>query len=87
MKSVMLRRITWTQVYCEPVASVLSDFPQMFHRSQRLIQQIGKRAQGSTSQEQRVTKNVMSSMALTLQDLSVNFRSTQSSYLKREFWM
>ncbi|XP_065186341.1 syntaxin-16-like [Sycon ciliatum] len=59
------------------------EITSMFHRSHKSIQQIGKRSQMSSSQEKKVTKNVMSSMALSLQEMSVNFRSTQSAYLKR----
>ncbi|XP_065176443.1 syntaxin-16-like [Sycon ciliatum] len=59
------------------------EITQMFHRCQKLIQGIGNRGRGGSNQETKVTKNVMSSLASSLQDLSVTFRKAQSSYLKR----
>ncbi|XP_014677621.1 PREDICTED: syntaxin-16-like isoform X2 [Priapulus caudatus] len=59
------------------------DITQMFTRCHRLVQQIGARSRSATSQEQRVTRNVMSSLASQLQSLSGNFRQSQSAYLKR----
>ena len=56
----------------------------MFHRCQRSIHNIGNRGRGGSQQEQKVTRNVMGSLAASLQDLSVTFRQTQSSYLKRK---
>ncbi|XP_002735079.1 syntaxin-16-like isoform X1 [Saccoglossus kowalevskii] len=56
---------------------------QMFHRCQRNIQQIGLKSRMATPQERKVTKNIMSSLAASLQDLSINFRRGQSAYLKR----
>ena len=57
-------------------------FPQMFHRCQRAIQSIGSRGRHGTGQEMKVTKNVMSSLASKLQELSITFRKNQSTYLK-----
>ncbi|KAG9474478.1 syntaxin-16 isoform X1 [Eleutherodactylus coqui] len=56
---------------------------QMFHRCQRAVQTIQSRARNCTEQEERVLRNVVSSLAQSLQDLSINFRHAQSDYLKR----
>ncbi|XP_075702608.1 syntaxin-16 isoform X2 [Rhinoderma darwinii] len=56
---------------------------QMFHRCQRAVQALQSRARNCTEQEERVLRNVVSSLAQSLQDLSTNFRHTQSDYLKR----
>jgi syntaxin 16 len=55
----------------------------MFHRSQRSIRSIGARSKDGTSEEQLMAKNVMASLASSLQDLSVTFRKGQSNYLRR----
>lgn len=59
------------------------EITQMFHECQGSIQRIGRQSRSATKQEQRLLKNVMSSLAVSLQDLSLNFRKGQSSYLKR----
>ncbi|XP_072013664.1 syntaxin-16-like isoform X2 [Amphiura filiformis] len=59
------------------------EITQMFHRCQRAIQSIGSRGRHGTGQEQKVTRNVMSSLATKLQELSNTFRKNQSMYLKR----
>lgn len=59
------------------------EITQMFHQCQGSIQRIGRQSRGASKQEQRLLKNVMSSLAVSLQDLSLNFRKGQSSYLKR----
>lgn len=59
------------------------EITQMFHRCQRAVQSIQSRARSCTEQEERVLRNVVSSLAQSLQDLSTNFRHTQSGYLKR----
>lgn len=56
---------------------------QMFHRCHRAVQNLQSRARSCTEQEERVLRNVVSSLAQSLQDLSTNFRHTQSDYLKR----
>ncbi|XP_069808491.1 syntaxin-16 isoform X3 [Dendropsophus ebraccatus] len=56
---------------------------QMFHRCQRAVQALQSRARNCTEQEERVLRNVVSSLAQSLQDLSTNFRHAQSDYLKR----
>ncbi|XP_033626567.1 syntaxin-16-like isoform X2 [Asterias rubens] len=59
------------------------EITQMFHRCQRAIQAIGGKSRYASGQEQKVTKNIMSSLAGRLQELSINFRKSQSNYLKR----
>ncbi|XP_069507161.1 syntaxin-16 isoform X1 [Ambystoma mexicanum] len=56
---------------------------QLFHRCQRAVQALQTRSRSCTEQEERVLKNVVSSLAQALQDLSTSFRHTQSDYLKR----
>ena len=63
---------------CLDVATCL----QMFSRCQRLVQQINQRSRYSSLQEQKLTLNVVSSLARTLQELSNNFRKSQSTYLR-----
>lgn len=55
---------------------------QMFWRCQRLVQQISCRSRAGSRQEQRLTTNVVSSIARTVQELSLNFRQNQSTYLR-----
>lgn len=57
---------------------------QMFHRCQRAVTGLHSRCGHCTEQEERLLRNVVSSLAQSLQDLSTNFRHTQSSYLKRK---
>ena len=54
----------------------------MFHQCQTAIQRISAKARLASPEEKRLVKNVVSSMASSLQDLSGNFRKSQSSYLK-----
>uniref|UniRef100_A0A674CSU3 Syntaxin 16 n=1 Tax=Salmo trutta TaxID=8032 RepID=A0A674CSU3_SALTR len=65
------------------------EITQMFHRCQRAVTGLQTRCGHCTEQEERLLRNVVSSLAGSLQDLSTNFRHTQSSYLKRNmapFW-
>ncbi len=57
----------------------------MFNRAKRGLQSINAKSKAASDQEKKVAKNVTSSLAMSLQDLSVNFRRSQSSYLKREY--
>ncbi|XP_051887226.1 syntaxin-16 isoform X2 [Pristis pectinata] len=59
------------------------EITQMFHRCQRSVQNLQSKGRSCTEQEERVLRNVISSLAQALQDLSTNFRHAQSSYLKR----
>ncbi|EGD83020.1 hypothetical protein PTSG_03656 [Salpingoeca rosetta] len=61
-----------------------SEITGMFHRCQKTIQNIGRKGKASGStQEARVTQNVMRSIAGELQELSQSFRKGQGLYLKR----
>ncbi|XP_026205729.1 syntaxin-16 isoform X3 [Anabas testudineus] len=59
------------------------EITQMFHRCQRAVTGLQSRCGHCTEQEERLLRNVVSSLAQSLQELSINFRHTQSSYLKR----
>ncbi|XP_068768407.1 syntaxin-16 isoform X1 [Struthio camelus] len=59
------------------------EITQLFHRCQRAVQVLQSRSRNCTEQEERVLRNVVSSLAQSLQDLSTNFRHAQSDYLKR----
>nr|XP_023651111.1 syntaxin-16 isoform X1 [Paramormyrops kingsleyae] len=59
------------------------EITQMFHRCQRAVTGLQTRCGHCTQQEERLLRNVVSSLAQSLQDLSTSFRHTQSDYLKR----
>ena len=59
------------------------EITQLFHRCQRAVQVLQSRSRTCTEQEARVLRNVVSSLAQSLQELSTNFRHAQSDYLKR----
>lgn len=54
----------------------------MFNRAKRGLQIIIAKSKNVSDQEKRLAKNVTASLASSLQDLSANFRKSQSSYLK-----
>lgn len=54
----------------------------MFNRAKRGLQIIIAKSKNVSDQEKRVARNVTSSLASSLQDLSANFRKSQSLYLK-----
>ena len=63
-----------------------SQVTQSFHRCQKLIQAISRKSGMSVSQaDQRLGKSAASAAARDLQDLSMTFRKSQASYLKRTF--
>lgn len=66
------------------VFSVILCSLQMFHRCQRAVTGLQSRCGHCTEQEERLLRNVVSSLAQSLQELSTNFRHTQSGYLKRK---
>ncbi|XP_013381832.1 syntaxin-16 isoform X4 [Lingula anatina] len=59
------------------------EITKLFHRCQRLVQQINSKGHYGSAQEQKLAQNIVSSLVRTLQDLTVNFRKSQSSYLKK----
>jgi syntaxin 16 len=67
----------------QEIEILTQEISQMFTRAKKGLQGISNQARNGSEQEKRVAKNVTSSLALSLQDLSVNFRKSQSTYLKR----
>ncbi|XP_070600651.1 syntaxin-16 isoform X2 [Erythrolamprus reginae] len=59
------------------------EITQLFHRCQRAVQGLHSKSRSCTDQECRLLKNVVYSLAQSLQDLSTSFRHGQSDYLKR----
>uniref|UniRef100_A0A670I0K2 Syntaxin-16 n=1 Tax=Podarcis muralis TaxID=64176 RepID=A0A670I0K2_PODMU len=59
------------------------EITQLFHRCQRAVQTLHSKSRSCTDQERQLLKNVVSSLAQSLQDLSTSFRHGQSDYLKR----
>ena len=57
---------------------------QMFNRAKRDVQQIAARAKQGTAKEMSLAKNVTSSSAQKLQELSLQFRKQQAEYLRRK---
>jgi hypothetical protein len=57
----------------------------MFGHCQHLVQKMAARSRGSTKAEQKLTQNIVASIVRTLQELSTNFKQSQSSYLRSEF--
>ncbi len=54
----------------------------MFQQAQSKIQKIG--GEGVKKQEEVVKRNLQSSLAANLQELSVQFRKNQKDYLQRK---
>ncbi|XP_064393083.1 syntaxin-16-like isoform X2 [Halichondria panicea] len=67
----------------QEIEILTQEISQMFNRAKRGLQSINAKSKDASDQEKKVAKNVTSSLAMSLQDLSVNFRKSQSSYLKR----
>ncbi|XP_062501226.1 syntaxin-16-like [Corticium candelabrum] len=59
------------------------EITEMFHRCQKSIRGIGSRSKDGSKEEQVMARNVMSSLAASLQELSISFRKGQSNYLRR----
>lgn len=54
-----------------------------FHKCQQNIKLIGQRAKNGSTQQQRMARNIMSSLAQKLQEESTEFKQSQSAYLNR----
>lgn len=54
-----------------------------FHKCQQNIKLIGQRAKNGSTQQQRMARNIMSSLAQKLQEESTDFKQSQSAYLNR----
>ncbi|XP_060579667.1 syntaxin-16-like, partial [Ruditapes philippinarum] len=59
------------------------EITQMFAHCQRLIQQITARSRRGTDQELLLSQNMVMSLVRSIQEMSNNFRKSQSSYLKK----
>lgn len=59
------------------------EITQIFSHCQNLIHQISRRSKSGTHQEIRLCKNIVCSLARTIQEMSTNFKKFQSSYLQR----
>lgn len=59
------------------------EITQMFSHCQRLIQQITARSRRGTDQEVKLSQNIIMSLIRSVQELSNNFRRSQSSYLNK----
>jgi len=58
------------------------DIVQMFHHGQRTVQRLNASARLVSDLELQLNRNITSSVARSLQELSSTFRSAQSAYLK-----
>lgn len=59
------------------------EITQMFSYCHRLVQQINNRQRGTSQQEKRISHNVVQSLVTTLQELSLSFRQSQSTYVRK----
>ncbi|XP_041375822.1 syntaxin-16-like [Gigantopelta aegis] len=59
------------------------EITQMFTRCQRLVHQISSKSFRGSDQEKKLSHNIVSSLARTIQEMSINFRKSQSNYLRR----
>ncbi|XP_045192764.1 syntaxin-16-like [Mercenaria mercenaria] len=59
------------------------EITQMFSHCQRLIQQITARSRRGTDQELLLSQNMVMSLVRSIQEMSNNFRKSQSTYLKK----
>ncbi|XP_052818635.1 syntaxin-16-like [Mya arenaria] len=59
------------------------EITQMFAHCQRLIQQITARSRRGTQEELKLSQNLVMSLVRSVQEMSNNFRTSQSSYLKK----
>ncbi|KAL5466760.1 hypothetical protein EMCRGX_G030909 [Ephydatia muelleri] len=67
----------------QEIEILTQEITQMFSRAKKSLQAINNRSKGGSDQEIKVAKNVTCSLALSLQELSTNFRKSQSSYLRK----
>jgi hypothetical protein len=58
---------------------------QMFSRCHHLVQQIRSHSVHGKQLEQKIATNIVASLARTLQEMSSNFRRSQSAYLKSQW--
>jgi len=68
-----------------PYSNLMCFVMQMFQDSQKLVEQVSRAVRKATPQQAKLAGNVASSLAQELQDMSAEFRSTQSRYLDSKF--
>lgn len=79
--------LTILEIFCHNFFVFFSTFfLQIFSHCQNLIHQISRRSKSGTHQEIRLCKNIVCSLARTIQEMSTNFKKFQSSYLQREYF-
>ena len=57
---------------------------QLFSHCQRLVQQINNQSNRGPAHEQKLSSNIVASLARTMQEMSTNFRKSQNAYLRSE---
>ncbi|RKP19792.1 t-SNARE [Rozella allomycis CSF55] len=67
----------------ESIENVSRSISQKFHSAQDKIKNITQITRLSSDQEQSLAKNVQTSLATKLQDLTSQFRKSQSNYMKK----
>ncbi|PNF13889.1 hypothetical protein B7P43_G11306 [Cryptotermes secundus] len=67
----------------QQIEALTQEITRIIGTVHRLIQQIRSHSTTGGRQEQRLSYNVVSSLAATLQELSTDFRRSQNSYLRR----
>ncbi|XP_063226475.1 syntaxin-16 [Bacillus rossius redtenbacheri] len=65
------------------IEALAQEVARMFGTAHKVIQQIRRQSSDGSQQEKKLSYNVVSSLVASLQDLSVQFRSSQSSYLAK----
>lgn len=70
----------------QEIEILTSNITSLFHKCQKLIQVLNRKGRQTRSdQQKRLAANVVSSIAKEVQNLSMDFRKSQSAYLRREF--
>ncbi|KAL3859292.1 hypothetical protein ACJMK2_009517 [Sinanodonta woodiana] len=59
------------------------EITQMFSRCQRQVQDISNRSKQGAEVERKLSSNIVSSLVRSLQEMSVNFKKSQSTYLRK----
>lgn len=67
----------------QQIEALTQEITRIIGAAHRLIQQIRSHSAEGGRQEQRLSYNVVSSLAATLQELSTDFRRSQNSYLRK----
>lgn len=68
----------------QEIEILTSNITSLFHKCQKLIQVLNRKGkQTPSAQQKRLAGNVVSSIAKDVQTLSMDFRKSQSTYLRR----